>query len=196
MTGKRKPLTPAQMIALSAVVAQNKRLRDAKAEIETRIRAEMSKEMDKLELAYAMAIRRAREAGIPISRIGREGMGTSDPATPKRWLERTEGMVDGEGQKVGAFTWEDRDAQIVRVNFPAYPSSVPQHSAQDYPEILSGLVQRNAAETHGWKVIEDESDQESPAGVIPGWLHWEVESVSPSHSQSIVAALNEWAAAW
>ena len=88
-----KPLTPAQTVQINRVREGRVALQDGRATIEAEIRAELAQKLAALELNYALAIRKARELGVPKARIGVEGMGTKDPGTVNRWLARTEGLM-------------------------------------------------------------------------------------------------------
>lgn len=123
-------------------------------EIERRAEAEKRELVTALNLALAL--------GVPKSAIQKTDiLGSTDQskinkilgAPPKRAKRGT----------IPMFTWLDEDS--ARIVIPKFDT---RSAASDYPEQLSGVVQRDA---FGWSVLIDDSDE----GDLPGHLRWELE---------------------
>ena len=189
--GKTK-LDAAQQVALNEVKESGRAYRQARDELEIRVREQAKEELAIIESQYALAIRRAKDAGIPIVTIGRDGMGSSDPYTPRRWLAKTERAVratDAVGNQLNAFRWIDKDAGTIRVSIRNFPTSaVDPH---DYPQTLEGTVK---VEAYGYSVIDDPGTSETELGDLPGWLTWEVENVERETVGSLASMIDAWRA--
>lgn len=70
--------------------------REARASLEARIRAELAGALEALHDATLDAVRHAHDAGVPIRRIGTDGLGTSDYATVKRLLAESPAAIPAE----------------------------------------------------------------------------------------------------
>jgi hypothetical protein len=83
-------LSREQRAHLSAVRAARDTERNARTTLEARLRAALADEVETLRAATALAVRAAHEAGVPLRQIGREGLGTADFATVRRYLGQAE----------------------------------------------------------------------------------------------------------
>ena len=192
MAGKRKELSPGQRVAVNNVREMSKNYRTKKAETESRIREEVRRENGELELAYAMAIRRAKELGVPISTIGVEGVGTSDRATVHRWLAKSAriDLLNSAGDSpIGAFSWTDKAGRIVKVAYQSFPTVITEDS---YPAVLEGTVEPDSESRTGWKVLDDPGTIETDMGTLKGWFSFEIEDVATSDAGSLTSQLNQW----
>jgi len=192
MAGKRKPLSPAQQIAITEIVSARKNFIDARDELELKIREQVREELAALEMAYAITIRRARALEIPKSSIGSLGMGTSDPHTVDRWLQKTNRMVFEPGAiPVTGFSWLKKEEGTVRVHFENFPTSI---TAEDYPAVLDGVARRDEQARNGWAVQSDPGTLEVTQGVLRGWFSVEIEDVPLTQPNSLTSMLTEWEA--
>lgn len=190
MSREPKALSPAQAAAVNEVKTTSKHLREGKAEAAIKYERLRKEEVAALELAQALAVRRAAELGVPKTRIGIEGLGTTNPSAANRILDRTKRMVvELVENPIGVFEWDDKVKRIVRVNFENYPTT---SIAPEYPTVLSGLVTPDESQRNGWRVIVDDGDVETDFGKLPGFLHWEIEDVPAASPGSITQPLNEW----
>jgi len=192
MAGKRKPLSPAQQVAINTIRETGRKFREGRAETEARIRQQVKEENNALELTHALAIRRAKELDVPISTIGVAGLGTADRNTVHRWLKKTERMVvnlQGGDTPNGVFGWEDKAAGIVRVYYESFPTTI---SADDYPTILEGTAKIDENSKSGWTVVTDPGTIVTDMGDLRGWFSVEIEDIAPSVSGSLASQLDEW----
>lgn len=180
-----RPLNPTQAAALERVIAQRKRLKVEKPLVRARIKAAIEREIRDLELALALAVRDANRSGISLRRIGLEGLKTTDPGTPKKWLEKTAGLEDVTVEIPEPFF--ERADGVVEISIVGYDTAAPS-SAEDYPAVLKGEVRHNG---EAWEVVTDPGDTQVDTGVLPGWLTWEIQRPA-SAEKSLVAMLNEW----
>jgi len=192
MAGKRKELNSLQKVSIASVKEMAKRYRDLKSETEERVREQIRKENAQVEVDYSIAIRRARELGVPISTIGTLGMGTSDHGTVNRWLAKTARMdllvVVGDSP-IGAFSWTDKAGRIVKVAYQSFPTVITEDS---YPAVLEGTVEPDSESRTGWKVLDDPGTIETDMGTLKGWFSFEVEDVATSDVGSLTSQLNQW----
>ena len=192
MARTKKRLDAAQQVALNEVKEKGRAFRQSRDELEIRIREQMREELSVIESEYALAIRRAKEAGVPIVTIGREGMGSSDPYTPRRWLAKTERAVravDVMGNQLNAFRWIDKDAGTIRVSIRDFPTTAIDPN--DYPQTLEGVVR---LEDHGYVVVDDPGTVETELGDLPGWLTWEIDNVERQTPGSLASMIDAWRA--
>ena len=82
-------LSADQRAALSAIRAAHTLQRSAEHTLEARIRERLAEEISAHRRATAHAVRHAAAAGVPLRQIGRDGLGTTDYATVRRWLQMT-----------------------------------------------------------------------------------------------------------
>jgi hypothetical protein len=197
MAGKRKVLSGAQLASLANIRKAKRNLTDARADAEARIRQAMAEELGLLESAYALEIRHARNLGVPISTIGTEGMGSRDPYTVRRWLEKTADLEETRevspdlSAPAGVFKWVD-DGKAVDVEFEGFPTTI---NADDYPQVLTGRVKRSKKAANGWEVVTDPGTTETAAGPLVGWFTIEVTDIPKGAPGSLTAMLDAWAEA-
>jgi len=192
MARTKKRLDAAQQVALNEVKEKGRVFRQSRDELEIRVREQMREELSVIESEYALAIRRAKDAGIPIVTIGRDGMGSSDPYTPRRWLAKTERAVratDATGLQLNAFRWIDKNAGTIHVSIRDFPTTAVEPS--DYPQTLEGTVK---VEPYGYSVVDDPGTSETELGDLPGWLTWEIENVERETIGSLASMIDAWRA--
>lgn len=192
MPARPRPLTPAQTIQLGTIREEGKRYKAGKIELEAQIRRKLEEDLAAQEMAYALAIRRGHDLGIPKRRIGREGMGTSDQGTVDRWLAKTAArlVMDGVPDPTGAFSWEDRGSRTLRVRIENFPTTIAE--ALDYPEVLEGVIQEDDTAANGWRVISDPGTVQVDGGILRGWFTVEVEDVPRSQEGSLLELVDAW----
>lgn len=188
MAGKKKVLSPGQSTLLADVRQKYERRLVEQGLIKRRHAEAVKREMEALDLALALAVRRAFEAGVPISHIGSDGMNTSAPGTPRDWLRRTDALAALEADSTGSM-FESIDGEAVRVRIPMFPTTAI--SPQDYPEVLEGVARLSPT---GWIVVEDPGTKVTDHGELPGWFTWELERPNDT-PDSLPAMLNAWAEA-
>lgn len=176
-----RALNPAQTAVLEEIAALSAKRKADRAVMRRRIAEQLQKELEALDLAIALGVRRAFDLGVPLGRIGRDGLDTTDPGTPRRWLERTEAAQQALDELVRPYTPLADGSVAVHVR--EFPTTAT--NAVDYPEILQGVVKRNGKR---WEVVADPGTVETATGTLTGWLTWEIE-----HG-TLPAALDEWEA--
>jgi hypothetical protein len=186
MAGKKRELTPAQTIALTEVRARRDEYHRERESMERRIREQMQQEISLKRAVYALAIRRAKNLGVPQIRIREDGMLTSDYATYKKWLTQTE-AVDS------TLDYFSVEGNAVRVNYPDFKSAAYGHF-EDYPNPLTGLVRADSTAPSGWVVVEDPQEEVDENGaILEGWLTVEIRDAAPNDPVSLPAMLTAWA---
>jgi hypothetical protein len=183
MANKKRVLTAHQTALLMRAREAYLKYRDSERTLKLRIEAELRRELEAQELATALEIRAAWEAGVPKSHIGKDAMDTTDPGTPRAWLEKTDALQAARSATTPWFAWTPTGTVAVRI--PKWETAAV--GATDYPEILEGIV-APAAGPVGWVVIEDPGSTAD----LPGWLTWELDRL-PTAPKSLAAALDAWA---
>jgi hypothetical protein len=194
----RKELTTPQKSALAEVRQANMARQARRATIETEIRARVNEEVAALDMSVALAVRKARQLDISITRIGEEGLGTRDPHTPRRFLamtESTQAALDEHADEL-LLRWIDDEHTTIAVNIPDF-EDVWEHEerrAADWPNPMRGVAQRDPegadprARRSGWIVTED------PAGAR-GWFTEMVQARAHTIEGTLPNILNTWAEA-
>lgn len=187
MTRRSKTLSPGQQLALEEVHASKSAHSRARMELEIELRRQLDARMNELELDLAVKIRRAHTLEVPIARIANEGLGTTDRATVRRWLDRTERLQYVTAGESPSDVFSYTPERHVRVSYRNFPTT---SMARDYPEVLTGVVRRDDA--GAWVVVEDPGTVDTEMGPLVGHLTWEIETVSPTTPNSLHSFLDTW----
>lgn len=127
------------------------------------------------------ALERALEQGVTRGMLQTpEVLGSTDQAKVNRILGTAPRRKRRDGS-VPMFTWLDEDT--ARVVIPEFATT---SVADDYPEVLAGVVKRDHTMPGGWAALTDESDE----GEMPGHLKWELnQEPSPRHIGTLLDGL-------
>jgi len=183
-----------QKASVTNITEARDNYKNGKESIEKRVRAALREELDAVELELAIAVRRARQLGVPVAVIANDGLGVLDRGTVYRWLKRTEDMhvaSINNPEAFNAFAWGNDEHTEINVRFVGFPTTV---TAEDYPKILEGTVNFDVSDDGSrlFSITEDPMTEMTPEGELPGWLTYEVEEVSELAPKSLVSMLNEW----
>lgn len=158
-----RDMTPAQKIALGEVRSARKAQKDHKVSRRAELMEKLRQEGFQLEMTVALAVRKAQQLGVSIAAIGREGLGTTDPGTPRRLLAMTDPEL-GAVTEGAVFSWLDDEHTVIKVAMPGFVDEWDhvELDAMNWPDVLSGTVRRDpegADDTKrrsGWLVVRDD----------------------------------------
>lgn len=89
-------LNETQRAALARIRAARTLERETARTLEAEIRAQVTEALGALHRATVEAVRHAHALGVPVRRIGVEGLGTTDYATARRMLDSAQHMPTAE----------------------------------------------------------------------------------------------------
>lgn len=181
-----RKLNTTQQNALDRVVAANIDYKRVRESAYAEARREADRRISVQQQALDLAVRSAVDAGVPKKQVHEIGMSTSNPYAVYDSLTRTDPKMIGRTGP-SPFTWEDRDAGLIAVAYPNFPTT---SQAEDYPAMLSGLVRVDSTGT-SFSVVRDDTERESEFGVIPGELTWEMNRPEGTPSR-LVDLLKQW----
>lgn len=213
MGGRTVTITPAQQAALERIRVADGKLETGRRTIEIEIRRQAEARLQGLVQERADAVRDAMDLGVSKRQIGLRGLTTKNPyavdnalmaaGINPRTLDSSEPAQAIERAIVSSqvVSWITPDAayarfpeferealvnvpEVLLVEYPDFPTSA--QDAAGYPAVLTGLViptTKTRQTPAGYRVLFDPTDQATDAGVVPGWLRYEVET-APDTSEN------------
>lgn len=200
-------LTKTQQELLDDVRDVDNVYRTAKLNLEADLRRKMEDHLATIEAERAKVVHMAFSAGIPKSRIGREGLHTTDPRTITRILERTPDLavVAEVLSFTSPFTWADDEHTQVRIEYRNYDKKPGSEGyiqpngtemIEGFPGILKAVVSAAKNEYGEREVIEDGNrTPERPAMAAAGvpWARGPIYTeIDPQSGSTLPGELDEW----
>lgn len=203
-------LTKTQDKLLDDVSQIDQIYRTAKFNLEAELRRQIEDRLEAIEAERAKAVHIAFKAGVPKSRISRDGLHTKDPYATTRILESTSDL-DAVAEVLSItspFTWADDEHTQVRIDYRGYdkrPGSAgyiqpngTEAMIEGFPGILKAVVSAEKNEYGEREVIEDGNrTPERPAMVAAGidWARGPIYTeIDPQSGSTLPTELDDWLA--